>query len=181
MPNVSDWQRQVLLGTVLGGSSIKRINKNCHLSMRGSNKRWLDYKAQELEFMEAENPYTMDRENYYRWHSACSPYLNGLYDLFYEGGKKRLRPEVLDGLRDIGLAGWFLDAGKIARGRATVGVRSFGEDGARVAGEYFGLLGMENEAGRTGVTLTGEATGKFLGIIGAEVPDFMSDRLRDSA
>ena len=115
-PPVSDWQKQIIIGTVLGGSSIVKPAKgrNCYLFMRSKNKDWLIYKTTELEGFSSQRPFNLEG-NTLRWHSNCYPIFNEFYELFYKNGKKIVTMNILDRLRDIGLAIWYGDAGKLNR------------------------------------------------------------------
>ena len=50
-PIITEAQKQILYGTILGGSSIIIPNngRNYYLAMRGNNKIWLNYKIEALK------------------------------------------------------------------------------------------------------------------------------------
>lgn len=170
-PMMTGNQRQVILGTVLGGSSIVKPKKgrNCYLSMRGGNPEWLQCKAQELSFLLPPNPFFGERKDYYRWHSKCSPLLNDLYDLFYPNNKKTIRMEILDELRDIGLSVWFLDSGTIKNSQVIIKTKSE----ADIISKYFSEVGLQNDIVKNSVVLNKISSMKFLNIIHPFVPQFM--------
>jgi hypothetical protein len=82
-PLLSNRQKQVIMGTILGGSSIVRPanGKNCYLSMRGKSERWLKFKAEELSSLASWKPFTVETTN--RWHSMCYPIFNDYFQMFY--------------------------------------------------------------------------------------------------
>ena len=180
--NIDDWQAQVLKGTILGGSSLVKAKtcRSCYLSMRGKDGRWVDYKSQELNFLLPQNPYHIEKNGYFRWHSRCSPLLNDYHGMFYKDGKRFVDAEVLNGLRDIGLAVWYLDAGSIKKGRVRIGTTLLGEDGTKTVNQYFMELDLVSEivvtsvCGGFCVSLDEKSTERFLRVIGGVVPEFMS-------
>ena len=50
-PIIKSYQKQILYGTILGGSSIVNptYGRNCYLAMRDNNLNWLSYKINELK------------------------------------------------------------------------------------------------------------------------------------
>ena len=106
-PELTNWQRQIVLGTILGGSSIVKPSKgrNCYLFMRSRYRDWLAYKSHELNIFSSQRPFT-EEGNTLRWHSNCYPVFNEFRDLFYVDGVKAVKMEILDTLKDTGLAIW---------------------------------------------------------------------------
>lgn len=175
VPKISDWQRQIITGTVLGGSSIIRPKNgnNCYLSMRSKNKKWLQCKAQELEQFVPPNPIYLENNKYFRWHFACSPLFNEFYELFYKDGKKHVKIEILDSLKAIGLMVWFIDAGMIKDNKALISVKTFAKEDIKTINKYFSLLGMTSKVVKTKIELDEKSTNKFLYIIGDLIPRFL--------
>src|ERR1700677_3628118 len=103
-PSISDWHKQLIIGTVLGGSSLVKPKKgrNCYLFMRSADNKWLNYKAQELDALASQRPFTQEG-NTIRWHSNCYPIFTEYYEMFYLNNKKCVSMQILDSLRDIGL------------------------------------------------------------------------------
>jgi len=169
---ITEWQRQVINGTIMGGSSIMKPKKgiNCYLSMRGKNGKWLQCKANEMGLVLPPNPYVIE-DKYFRWHSCCSPLFNEFYDNFYEEGKKVARMEILDGLRAIGLAVWFLDAGQLKDDQLFLSVKSFSNKD--IISKYFQEIDIGNEIVKSKLIMDKKSTEKFVGIIGDYIPEFM--------
>jgi hypothetical protein len=183
-PPVTDWQRQIILGTVLGGSSIVRPSggKNSYLSMRGSNAYWLEYKSYELKELASPNPFLIEKENrYFRWHSLCYPVFNEFHTLFYRDRKKRVEMSVLNELRDIGLAVWFVDGGRYERRHVVLNTTSFGWEGSETICGFFNEITLPASIKQKGnsfrVQLEPNASIKFLKTIAHRVPQFMHHHL----
>jgi hypothetical protein len=174
-PQITDWQRQIITGTILGGSSVIKPKKgnNCYLSMRGKNGKWMQCKAQELEMFLPPNPIYLEDKRYFRWHFSCSPLFNQFHELFYVDGKKRVQMEVLDSLKAIGMMVWFIDAGTIKDKKALISVKAFGESGAKTINEYFSLLGMPGRIVGTKIEMDETSTKKLMYVIGDLIPQFL--------
>lgn len=116
---MNSWKRQIIIGTVLGGSSIVKPQKgvNYYLAMAGKSEMWLQYKMKELD--DVFPRITLNKDgNTYRCTSKCSTDLTELYGEIYKDGMRDISAETLDSLRDIALAIWFLDGGgKTGRGK----------------------------------------------------------------
>jgi hypothetical protein len=179
-PLISSWQRQIILGTILGGSSlVKTEGRNCYLSMRGRNLGWIEYKSQAIDMLAPPNPFLTTKTGYFRWHSCCSPLLNDFYDLFYRNGKKTANMDVLNELRDIGLSIWFLDSGKIKDKELYMNTVYLGEDGTKIVNQYFREIDLISEVIGTKVHLDKPSTSKFIEIIVHLIPEFMYGSLQE--
>jgi hypothetical protein len=144
-PTLTDRQKQIIIGTILGGSSLVQSagGRSHYLSMRDRNSRWLRYKAEELACLASDRPFTSDVTN--RWHSMCYPIFNQLHDEFYEGRERRLKAQTLDALKDVAFGIWFADCGKFKQGKITLNTHVWGEKGTKLIIRYFGYLGYEAE------------------------------------
>ena len=181
-PEVTDWQNQIILGTILGGSTIVKPPKglNCYLFMRSSHSEWLKYKAAELIDFASQQPMTQDG-NTLRWHSNCYPVFNEYRDLFYKGSDKTIPMSILDGLKDLSLAVWYGDCGRIRKGCVVINTCKFRENGTKTIARYFNEIGIEAETflerGNYRVRLSKTGTEKFLMIVGHRLPAFMYEKL----
>ena len=180
-----DFEHQVLIGTVLGGSSLIKPprGKNYYLSMRNKNDLWLKYKMAEMPTY-FKNPVLNFYSGTYRCNSSCNETLTSLKEHLYEGNKRTIKSEILDSLWDIALAIWFLDGGsKTGRGKknAYINTTKFGKEGTQIVLDYFNSLGMtcnvNKDANRFKVLFTVEGTIKFLKTIAHRFPTFMYYRL----
>lgn len=178
-PTLTNWQQQIIFGTVLGGSSIIKPPKckNCYLSMRDKNEKWIRCKSQELSVISAPTPYHRTG-NYLRWHSICSPVFNVFYDLFYDGnGKRKVEMKVLDSLRDIGLAVWFIDAGRLQDNCVIINVNNLESEGAELVAQYFKEIDLNSSIIKVRkslrVKLDDLSSKQFIALIGHCIPNFI--------
>ncbi len=182
-PEIADWHRQIIVGTVLGGSSLvkPKQGRNCYLFMRSADKNWLNYKAGELISLASQRPFTQEG-NTLRWHSNCYPVFRDYYEMFYENGKKVVKMSILDTLRDIGLAIWYADCGKLKKDKVILNTNKFGEEGTKIISDYFkeaqiGETILTKERKYIRLTFTPKASEKFLLIVANRLPEFMHNQL----
>ncbi len=176
VPNITDDQRQIICGTVLGGSSIvkPKSGRNAYLSMRGTNPKWIQCKAQELELFLPQNPFLPQKDNsYYRWHSSCSPVFNEFKELFYEDGQKVAKMDVLNSLRNIGLAVWFLDCGRIVDNKI---VMNLNFKDVKPILQYFTEIDLIFKMNKK-IEFDEVSSKKFIQVIGNCIPSFMEELL----
>jgi hypothetical protein len=127
---------QVILGTIMGGSSIIRPKKgkHCYLSMRDKRAHWLEFKAQQLSRFASSEPFTVEKTN--RWHSLAYPIFDEFQEKFYKNGKRFLDIENLI-FWDVGLSVWFGDVGKFVGGQVILNTHIWGEKGSETLAQYF--------------------------------------------
>ena len=181
-PELTNWQRQIVLGTILGGSSIVKPSKgrNCYLFMRSRYRDWLAYKSHELNIFSSQRPFT-EEGNTLRWHSNCYPVFNEFRDLFYVDGVKAVKMEILDTLKDTGLAIWYGDCGKLKSNKVILNTHKFGEEGTATIARYFTEVGISSELSTERknyrVQMSEEGSEKFLKTVAHRLPEFMHARL----
>ena len=146
-PPISDFQKQIIYGTLLGGSSlIKYANGvNSYLSMRSKNIEWLTYKAKELESLASSTPFTKDTTG--RWHSMCYPIFNTIRNDFYDSkGNRRLREDSLDSLKDIAFSIWYGDCGKHDKnGCISLNTHVWGEKNSKIIIKYLKVIEINSK------------------------------------
>lgn len=184
---IGDWQKQIVIGTVLGGSSLVKPPKgvNYYLSMRSTKELWLKYKMAELDSLFVNQ--TLYRcANTFRVNSVCSEELTDLHRYLYEGHSRRVSRTTLDSLRlrDIGITLWFLEGGgKTGRGKknAYLNVTKFGPEGAEEIQEWFRLCdigcSINRNKNRLRILFSVTGTEVLLKLVAHLVPEFMLDRL----
>jgi len=182
-PEIDDWHRQIITGTILGGSSVVKPKKgrNCYLFMRSSNRDWLNYKAREIKEFSSQRPFTQEGSTL-RWHSNCYPIFTDYYNLFYTNNKKHIKMDILDTLRDIGLAIWYGDSGRLDKDKIILNINKFGEVGGEIIRDYFSQVGigettLRKERKYFRLVLSPKASNKFLLIVASRLPDFMHPKL----
>lgn len=170
-------QDQVIRATILGGSSIvlPKNGRNCYLSMRGKNPKWLEYKARELNVLASHAPFT--EEKIFRWHSMCYTVFWDFRNEFYENGNRSLKLGSIDPFQDLGLAIWYGDCGKTKNRKVIFNTNIWGEAGTGTILKYFKCLGynveiiMDRNCFR--VKLGIDSSIEFLKLINPHMPTFI--------
>ncbi len=178
-PLITDWQKQIIYGTIIGGSSVVKPPKgrNCNLLMRSTNENWIMYKAQELKDLSSQRPFKKQKDTF-RWHSNCYPIFNKFREEFYAPGKKTITMEILDRLRDIGLAVWYGDCGIIKNDKIILNTHRYGQDGSELIARYLTEIDVEcsvkvEQGHLHRIVMTPAGSKEFLAIIAPCLPDFM--------
>jgi len=144
-PKVTQNQKFLIIGTILGGSSIikPKKGKNCYMSMRDKDMDWLKFKADQLKDLASRSPLTIEKTN--RWHSICYPIFNEYHDMFYKGKNRVLNIDHLNLLHDSSIAIWFGDVGKCEKGSVVMNTNIWGKKGSETIVEYFKSLDWQAE------------------------------------
>lgn len=173
-PKVTAAQRFLIIGTILGGSSIIRPKKgkNCYLSMRDKDITWLKYKSEQMKDLASQSPMTIEKTN--RWHSVCYPLFNEFYEMFYKDGERSLKTEVLNLLHDSSIAIWFGDSGKCKGKNVVLNTNIWGKSGTESIVEYFNSLdwgaSVFLERGNHRVRLDDKSSEDFLDLVASYLP-----------
>lgn len=144
-PKITPRQRSVVIGTILGGSSIVKPQKgkNCYLSMRNKDLDWLKFKAKELSNLATKEPITSEKT--YRWHSICYPLFNEFEEMFYKNKERNLKIETLNLLQDHSIAVWYKDCGVINKNQMVLNTHIWGKDGTEKILEYVESLDWKGQ------------------------------------
>lgn len=108
--------RQVLLGSFLGDATLQRT-RNHNVIFREfhcfKQKNYLLWKANILsEFFGKFNVYIYSKRKQIQIRFGANPYLNKWYELLYPTNKKRkIDKKLIEELKPLGLAVWFMDDG----------------------------------------------------------------------
>jgi hypothetical protein len=178
---LTDWQKNIIIGTVLGGSSLVKVKggTNHFLSMRNQRIDWLKYKTEELGDLFGDK--ILQDGKTFRCQSKCSAELSTIYDQFYRDGKRYICEANLDVLMDIGMAIWFLDGGSTT-GRnnknAYFSTSRFGEDGSEIIRSYFSDIcdmqcSIQKNSGRLRVLFSVTGTESLFSTIAHRFPTWM--------
>lgn len=179
------YESQVLVGTILGGSSLVKPpkGKNYYLSMRSKNAIWLKYKMQLMPSyfpVQTVHKYGIT----HRCNSRCCPELSELYKVMYKDGDRAISMPILDSLKDIALAIWFLDGGSRTgrdKKNAYINTTKFGTAGTDTICQYFNEVDLDcninHDGDRLKILFTVAGTRKFLRVVAHHFPKFMEDRL----
>lgn len=138
---MDDNQRQIVLGSLLGGGFLCSGAKNNYFCMRHQHKHlpWLQTKAKEISYYAAATPWYMSGTTC-TWRSVSHPIFTELRNFCYPEGKKKMCMEWLDQMRDIGLAVWYGDSGTLIgrkQKNACLRTQSFGLEGNQIIERYF--------------------------------------------
>ena len=183
---ISARQEQIIIGTVLGGSSLLKPPKglNYYLAMRSCNELWLRYKIEELEGIFTSGLYRSG--NTYRCYSLCLPQITAIQGIMFKNKKRVISMKLLDHLRlrDTSLAIWYLEAGgKTGRGRknAYLSTTIYGEEGSLAISEYFNAIDCDNTVNknknRRRIVFSVPGTERFFKVVANLFPTFMYCKL----
>jgi len=179
-PSLKDCQRQILYGTILGGSSIIRPDrgKNCYLAMRDNNHTWLQYKVQVLQdFFKIDQNTIKQDKNTFRCYSIAFPVFNDVYKTFYQDNDKIITREILEILTDEAWMTWFIDAGRKGVRKAYLRTHKFGEEGTKIIADYFNSLDCDCTThqcrNRHEIVFSNQGAQEFLKIVGPKIPNCM--------
>lgn len=173
-PNFSNRMYQIIKGTVLGGSSLVRSkgSKNCYLSMRSKNSKWLQYKAAELKSLASEKPFNIEITN--RWHSFCYPIFTNIENIFYKNGKRFLSKNALDDLNDIAYMIWFYESSIYKQKTFILNTHVWGEENTNKILNYFKLSSFQcsifKDNGKLRIRFDKDSSIKILKIISPHIP-----------
>ncbi len=172
-PIITERQKQIIMGTILGGSSIvvPKKGKNCYLSMRDKRKNWLELKAGELQLLSSNFPFTSEKTN--RWHSKCYPVFNEFKNMFYKNNKRFLEIDVLSKLSDISFAIWLGDCGTMHDDKLVLNTHIWGDSNKTIIA-YFELLGYKSNIIKEGISLDSNSSKDFINYAAPHLPEWLS-------
>jgi hypothetical protein len=171
-------EKQVILGTLLGNSSIikPRKSKNPHFQMRESvskNGIWIRCKAHELQRFSRPKSFVQDKDSF-RWNSISCSCWNEFYDLCYKDNTKNITELWLDQLQDYGVACWFMDKGEFKKNSASLRISRLSESSVQAIKNYFQILGIDGEIKKFGgskiISFAGPNLAKFMKIFSHRLP-----------
>jgi hypothetical protein len=178
-PQITERQKQIIYGTILGGSSIikPKKGKNCYLAMRDNHKEWLEYKVNLLHnLFKTEDTIKKDK-NTYRCYSVAYPIFNEIHNIFYSNKNKIVSRDTLELLTDQAWMVWFTDSGRKSSRKCYLRTHKFGEKGSNIIAEYFNSLECECEVhksrNRFEIIFTNKGSLEFLQIISPSLPSFL--------
>lgn len=180
-----NFQEQVVIGTVLGGSSLAKPpkGKNYYLSMRSNNDLWLSYKM-DITPKYYRGVSIQRYKNTFRANTSCLPEMTDIKSLLYDKNERVVKMNILDQMMDIGLAVWFIDGGgRTGRDKknAYLNVTKFGKESENVVMDYFNSLSipcsLNKSRNRMRVLFTVSGTVTLFKIIAHRFPPFMYYRL----
>lgn len=122
--SLTEFQKQVLLGTLLGDSSLRRASEKSNVSISCAHgikqKKYCEYKTDIFRTLKAVCKYhkrkSPDKRNGifyedYTMTTPANPELNIWYDSFYKEGKKVIPFNLFNYFTEVSLAFMFMDDG----------------------------------------------------------------------
>lgn len=178
--NFTNREKQAVLGTLLGNSSIIFPQKSSypHLQMRESISKggnWIRCKAEELKKFSRAKSFVADKDSF-RWNSISDECWLYFYNLCYKNKRKHITAEWLDQLQDYGICCWFMDKGQLQSKSAHIRVSRLGEESQEAIIKYFQVIDivvtLKKHGGSTVIHFDAEARKKLFKIIGHCIPVF---------
>lgn len=182
-------ERQAILGTLLGDTSIGYPHKNSRnprLSSTHSDKQfsWAEHKANFLHRLKATTRIAVNDghgDMSVRTVTACNPCLAPILDLVHWGGRKRVSREWLEGIGDIGLAWWICDDGSGSQKSLVLNTQAFStKECLIITGWFCDTLGRATVCGIEGrhtIHISSWAQVEVGERVGRYVPNFMRYKL----
>ena len=177
---LSNREKQVVLGTLLGNSSIIFPKKSSfpHLQMRESIRKggnWIRCKAEELKKFSRAKSFVADKDSF-RWNSISDQCWQYFYNLCYKNGAKNITAEWLDQLQDYGICCWVLDKGVLSSRSAHIRISRLNQESVANIVEYFKIIdipvSVKKHGGSTIINFENEQKNKLFKIIGHCFPAY---------
>jgi len=149
--------------------------------MVDKDQKWLEYKALQLKDLGAATP-LVKTEKRWRWRAKLSPNWFTFKENHYGEDGKIIKMEVLDKLKDIGLAVWFGDKGYwVSKKKIGLRTTTYKEQNEIII-QYFNEVGIPcffRKYGDTGRVVFNEfGTEVFLRLITHRFPYSLLKKLR---
>lgn len=176
----SNREKQIVLGTLLGNSSIifPEKSRHPHLQMRESISKggnWIRCKAFELKKFSRPKSFIADHDSF-RWNSCSNFCWIKFYNLCYSDKQKNVPMTWLDQLTDLGLACWFMDKGEILPNSCHLRISRLNKESVQNIKNYFEIIGIPGEIKNVGgsriLQFNKENQVKFLKTIHHQLPLF---------
>ena len=132
MGSLSEVQRQIIVGSVLGDGAMRcKTNALLEINHSSHQRSYVDWKCRHLAELVATPPKARKSNGTriaYRFVTRSLPELTPYYRLFYGTGRKRI-PEVE--LSELTLAVWFMDDGSRSRNAVYLNTQQYDEKSQR--------------------------------------------------
>ena len=147
--NLTDHQRNIIVGTVLGdGSLIETASKNnfcLQIDHCNAQKEYVFWKYEALDLLVPTPPKYQSKNKSWRFRTISHPELTEIGKLFYRNRIKVVPKEIASLLTPLGLAVWFMDDGNavIRRGKLcgyNLNTQSFAKEENELLAEVFSAL-----------------------------------------
>lgn len=145
---MTDRQRSIILGSLLGDASLRKTNINPIFTCEHGIKQleYCKWKAKELESLGAKfsisKRKTIDKRTGLYYESAvcrlpANPVLLPIYNNLYKNGKKTITSEYLESFNELSLAVMFMDDGSFKGSSINIATNCFEEDELLLLSGFF--------------------------------------------
>lgn len=145
---MTDRQRSIILGSLLGDASLRKTNINPIFTCEHGIKQleYCKWKAKELESLGAKfstsRRKTIDKRTGLYYESAicrlpANPVFLPIYNNLYKNGKKTITSEYLESFNELSLAVMFMDDGCHHGGSVSISTNCFTEEDLLLLIEFF--------------------------------------------
>jgi hypothetical protein len=170
---LDEWQKQIVLGSVLGSGDILPKNKSYYFRCRSHDVKWLEWKNDQLLEFASKTAFCLVKKIYY-WRSIVHKEFSCLRDNLYIDNKRSPTMRVLNQLRDIAIGVWFYDKGKVEGTEASIRLSCGGE---KIVQKYFSEVGMPCVLEGNVLKFTRQGTKKLLFVAIDKLPEFATDKI----
>lgn len=144
---MTDDQKQIILGTLLGNGFICNSAKTPYLCIQHSSSYLTYFRTKVIHLDEYSRPHAWyQKGNIWGWRSRCLPIWLEFRKLCYQqDNTKMVSMAWLDQLKAIGIAVWYADSGCLIghkKRNACLRTQSFGWDGNNIISRYFNEVGI---------------------------------------
>ncbi len=144
---LSQEQRQIAIGTLLGDGSIKRPpgTRYCSLAMGHSDQQlsYLNWKLEMLKPFASGKIQPHHQRPFHHGQTFTHPEFSKLDKQFYPAGKKEFPLELFQELDPLAIAVWYMDDGSYSGGRSTLATCAFSFEATTRIAEWFTTKGMK--------------------------------------
>lgn len=187
---ISEKERQAILGTLLGDSSLlfahsRSTKPRFMCNHGGTQEEWAKHKAEILSGVGATVSFAKNAgygSTHVRVTSKGSVALGDIYALTHPGGKKSVSREWLDGIGEIGLAWWICDDGSCHGRGAKLHTEGFSLEENRIIADWMSenygpAYVAHGGKGHWNITVSADAQRSILPVVESYIPECMQYKL----
>ena len=150
---LTDTQREILIGCILGDAHIQPLGKIC-IEQSTRQKEYLLWKYEQLENLcypalprEIIRKDTRNNKEYYSMVFYLRQYFRAWRAIFYRGNIK-VFPNII--LTPQSVAVWYMDDGCLSKGKSTISIEGFDEENRNnVQKAFYEQFGIETAIGKS--------------------------------
>ncbi|MEW6610937.1 MAG: LAGLIDADG endonuclease [Patescibacteria group bacterium] len=115
--SLSDYQKEVVVGTILGDGSLLANAWGKHyrlqISHSADQKELVEWKHKVFRNFTLQEPSYETSHQAWKFKTISHPQFTEYHHVFYRGGKKVVPPNITEILTPVGLTVWFMDDGAL--------------------------------------------------------------------